>query len=127
VSSGTRIVLGCLLFATIVFAVLSIYGKGSLGRRDPDSPDAAARRMVQADNTVVGLVGGISSFEQLELEKWSANGVSTARLEARVVGARDSGRLIAELSQRQGAWAVRQATFTLSNGTTIPVTGSAGR
>lgn len=126
-SSGTRIVLGCLLFATIVFAVLSIYGKGSLGRRDPDSPDAAARRMVQADNTVVGLVGGISSFEQLELEKWSANGVSTARLEARVVGARDSGRLIAELSQRQGAWAVRQATFTLSNGTTIPVTGSAGR
>jgi hypothetical protein len=53
--------------------------------------------------------------------------VSTARLEARVVGARDSGRLIAELSQRQGAWAVRQATFTLSNGTTIPVTGSAGR
>ena len=126
-STGTRVVLSCLLFATVVLAVLSFYGKGSLGRRDPDSPDAAARRMVQADNTVVGLVGGISSFEQLELEKWSANGVSTARLEARVVGARDSGRLIAELSQRQGAWTVRKATFTLSNGTTIPVTGSAGR
>ena len=126
-SSGTRVVLGCLLFATIVIVVLSTYGKGSLGRRDPDSPDAAARQMVQADNTVVGLLGGISSFESLELEMWSAAGVPSARLEARVVGARDSGRLIAELSQRQGTWAVRRATFTLSDGTTIPVAGSAGR
>lgn len=126
-SSGTRVVLGCLLFATIVFALLSIYGKGSLNRRDPDSPDAAARRMVQADNTVVGLVGGISSFEPIELEKWSANGVPSARLEARVVGARDSGRLSAELSHQQGAWTIRRATFTLSDGTTIPVAGSAGR
>jgi hypothetical protein len=120
-------VLGCLLLATVVLAVLAIYGRGSLNRRDPDSPDAAARRMVQADNTVVGLVGGISSFEPLERKEWSAAGIPAARLEARVVGARDSGRLVAELSQQRGAWVVHQATFTLSDGTTIPVAGSAGR
>jgi hypothetical protein len=127
VSTGTRVVLGCLLFATVVLAVLSFYGKGSLSRRDPDSPTAAARRMVQADNTVVGLVGGISAFEPVEVETWSAAGIASARIEARVVGATDSGRLIAELEQGPDRWTVRQAKFTLSDGTTIPVAGSAGR
>ena len=126
-SSGTRVVLGCLLFAAVVFALLSVYGRGSLSRRDPDTPAAAARLAVQADNTVVGLVGGISAFEPLEVEEWRAGGAPAARIEARVVGARDSGRLHAELSHRRGAWAVSRATFTLSDGTTIPVAGSAGR
>lgn len=126
-SSGTRVVLGCLLLATVVLAVLAIYGRQSLNRREPDSPGGAAQRMVQADNTVVGLLGGISTFELLELEKWSVAGVPSARLEARVVGARDSGRLVAELSRPEGTWVVRHAAFTLSDGTTIPVAGSAGR
>ena len=126
-STGTRVVLGCLLFATVVLAVLSFYGKGSLSRRDPDSPATAARRMVQADNTVVGLIGGISAFEPVEVETWSAAGIAAARIEARVVGATDSGRLVAELEQGPDRWTVRQAKFTLSDGTTIPVAGSAGR
>lgn len=126
-STGTRVVLGCLLFATLVLAVLSFYGKGSLSRRDPDSPATAARRMVQADNTVVGLIGGISVFEPVEVETWSAEGIAAARIEARVVGASDSGRLVAELQRDTGGWTVRQAKFTLADGTTIPVAGSAGR
>jgi len=127
VSTGTRVVLGCLLFATVVLAVLSFYGKGSLSRRDPDSPATAARRMVQADNTVVGLIGGISAFEPVEVETWSAAGIAAARIEARVVGASDSGRLVAELERETDGWTVRQAKFTLADGTTIPVAGSAGR
>lgn len=126
-STGTRVVLGCLLFATVVLAVLSFYGKGSLSRREPDSPAAAARQLVQADNTVVGLVGGISAFEPVEVETWSAAGTASARIEARVIGGSDSGRLVAELAQAMDRWTVRQATFTLSDGTTIPVAGSAGR
>ncbi|MGH7565191.1 MAG: hypothetical protein ACREK2_00015, partial [Gemmatimonadota bacterium] len=67
-SSGTRVVLGFVLFAAVVFLVLEIYGRGSLDRRDPDSPVAAARAAVQADNTVVGLIGGIASFEPVQVE-----------------------------------------------------------
>ena len=125
--SGTRVALGCLLFATVVFAVLSIYGRGSLGRRDPDTPEAAARRAVQADNTAVGLLGGIAAFEPVEVERWSADGSPAARVVARVIGARDSGRLVADLSRQREVWTVRGSALTLSDGTTIPVAGSAGR
>ncbi|CAN5882638.1 hypothetical protein BH20GEM1_BH20GEM1_19850 [soil metagenome] len=125
--SGTRVALGCLLFATVVFAVLSIYGRSSLSRGDTDTPETAARLSVQADNTAVGLVGGISVFEPVDVERWSAGGIPMARVVARVIGARDSGRLIADMAIDNGRWLVRRATFTLSDGTTIPVIGSAGR
>lgn len=125
--SGTRVALVCLLFATVVFAVLSIYGRGSLSRRDPDTPEAAARLAVQADNTAVGLLGGIGSFEPVDVERWSEDGIPVARVVAIVTGARDSGRLLAEVSRQRDAWTVRRSTLTLSDGTTIPVAGSAGR
>jgi len=127
VSSGTRLVLGFLLFAAVVFGVLRMYGGRSLSRRAPDSPLVAAREAVQADNTVVGLVGGIEAFEQVAVDTPSSGAGSRARLEARVLGARDSGRLIADLAVQDGRWTVRHATFTLSDGTTIPVAGSSGR
>jgi hypothetical protein len=46
---------------------------------------------------------------------------------ALVVGGRDSGRMSADLDFVDGRWTVRRASCTLSDGTTIPVAGSAGR
>lgn len=125
-STGTRLVLGFTLFALIVFAALQLYGGRSLARRGPDSPAFAARQAAQADNTLVGLLGGILEFHVV-----NASGATTspdaAHVEARIVGARDSGRMRADLVRRNARWTVRDATFTLSDGTTIPVAGSAGR
>ena len=126
-SSGTRVVLGFVLFAALVFAILEIYGRASLDRRVSDSPVTTAREAVQADNTVVGLIGGIATFEPIAVEARGEEGAPTAQLEARVLGVRDSGRLVAELLLEDGRWVIRRATFTLSDGTTIPVAGSAGR
>lgn len=110
-----------------MFAVLHAYGGRSLSRRGPDSPEYAAREAIRADNTVVGLVGGIKRFDLIATEPVGPASSGRARVEARVLGSRDSGRMIADLALEDGRWAVREATFTLSDGTTIPVAGSAGR
>lgn len=110
----------------MVLAVLSAYGGRSLSRRGPDSPAEAARAAVQADNTVVGLLGGVQGFQPLGSETGVGAGTET-RVEARVVGGRDSGRMSADLDLVDGRWTVLRATFTLSDGTSIPVAGSAGR
>ena len=107
--------------------MLEVYGGRSLSRRGPDSPAQAAHEVVQADNTVVGLVGGVEGFEPLVSETGGGTGSPRARVEARVVGGRDSGRMSADLVLVDGRWTVLRATFTLSDGTTIPVAGSAGR
>lgn len=125
-SSGTRVVLGFVLFTAVVFTAFEIYGRRAIAHRGPDSPVVAAREAIQADNTVVGLVGGIGTFETIDIEPGTSDSAA-ARLEARVLGARDSGRMIADMAIENGRWIVRRATFTLSDGTTIPVAGSAGR
>ena len=125
-SAGTRLVLGFALFTAVVFAALQLYGGRSLARREPDSPALAARQAAQADNTLVGLLGGIVEFHVVDAPSSAAN-PDSAHVEARVLGARDSGRLRADLVRRDARWTVRQATLTLSNGTTIPVTGTSGR
>jgi hypothetical protein len=127
VSTGTRVAIGFVLFALAVLVVLFLYGQGSLNRRGPDSPAAAARETLQADNTVVGLIGAIREFETLAVTETAMADRPVARLEARVLGTRDSGRLRADLLLEDGRWSMRQASFTLSDGTTIPVAGSAGR
>lgn len=124
-TTGTRVAIGSLLFGLLVLGVLLFYGQGSLSRRAPDSPETVAREMLQADNTVVGLIGGIRAFEPLSVTEGPQADV--ARVEARVLGVRDSGRLRAELARTDGRWSMRRASFTLSDGTTIPVVGSAGR
>jgi hypothetical protein len=125
-STGTRLVLGFALFSAIVFAALQFYGGRSLAHREPDSPAFAARQAAQADNTLVGLLGGIVEFHVVDVQFQPTN-ADTAHVEARILGARDSGRLGADLSREDDRWRVRAATFTLSDGTTIPVAGSAGR
>lgn len=126
-TTGTRVGIGFLLFALGVLAVLLLYGRGSLSRHGPDSPAAVAHEMLQADNTVVGMIGGLHEFETLEVSENAAAGSTVARIEARVVGARDSGRFSAELTLEGGRWSMRRGSFALSDGTTIPVAGSAGR
>lgn len=125
-STGSRLVLGFLLFAALVFGALQIYGVRSLARRQPDSPILAAREAAQADNTLVGLIGGVLEFRVEAAVPADSNGTSK-RVDARVVGARDSGRMTADLARDDGRWRVLSAKFTLSDGTTIPVAGSAGR
>ncbi|HET6617339.1 MAG TPA: hypothetical protein VFH69_05975 [Gemmatimonadota bacterium] len=124
-SSGTRVVVGFALFAILVFAALEYYGTRAIARRSPDSAVVAARTAVQADNTVVGLIGGIDSFEPIDIER--SDDADSARVEASVAGDRDHGRLVADLVREDGRWKIRTATFTLSDGTTIPVAGSTGR
>lgn len=125
-STGTRLVLAFALLSAIVFAALQLYGGRSLSRRAPDSPAAAARQAAQADNTLVGLLGGIVEFHVVDVPLYAAN-PDSAHVEARVLGSRDSGRLRADLVRLDARWTVREATFTLSDGTTVPVTGSSGR
>ena len=125
-STGTRLVLAFALFVAIVFAALQLYGGRSLSRREPDSPEFAARQAAQADNTLVGLLGGIVEFQVVGVPVHPAN-PDSASVEARVMGARDSGWLRADLVRLEAGWTVREATFTLSDGTTIPIAGSAGR
>lgn len=126
-SAGTRVAIGFVLFALAVLVILLLYGRDSLNRRGPDSPVVAAREMLQADNTVVGMIGAIRQFETLAVTETAVADSPAARLEARVLGARDSGRLTADLTLDDGRWSIRYASFTLSDGTTIPVAGSAGR
>ena len=124
-STGTRLVLAFALFSAIVFAALQLYGGRSLSRREPDSPAFAARQAAQADNTLVGLLGGIVEFDLVEVRHQP--NASTAHVEARILGTRDSGQFGATLAREGDRWSVLAAEFTLSNGTTIPVAGSAGR
>ena len=126
-STGTRVAIGFVLFALAVLVVLLLYGRESLTRREPDSPAAVARELVQADNTVVGMLGGIRTFETIAVTESGGADSSTAVVEARVLGARDSGLLVAELMLEEDRWSMRRASFTFSDGTTIPVAGSAGR
>ena len=126
-TAGTRVGIGFVLLALAVVVVLFSYGRGSVSRRGPDSPAAVARAMLQADNTVVGLIGGLREFETIAVTESGVADSRAARLQARVLGARDSGRLTAELVLEDGRWSMRRASFTLSDGTTIPVAGSAGR
>ena len=124
-SSGTRVVVGFVLFAVLVFAALEFYGTRAIARRGPDSPVVAARTALQADNTVVGLIGGVSSFDPIDIEQ--SDDPDIARVEASVAGKRDHGRLVADLVREDGRWRIRTASFTLSDGTTIPVTGTTDR
>jgi hypothetical protein len=72
------------------------------------------------------LLGGIVEFHGVDVPARTAS-PDSVHVEARVVGVRDSGRLHADLERRDARWTVRAASFTLSDGTTIPIAGSSGR
>ena len=67
VRSGTWLVLLLAVFAATAFLVFRWYGDRALEARGPDTPFAAARERIEADNTMVGLLGGIRRVEPLEV------------------------------------------------------------
>lgn len=118
--SGNRIVLLFALFAACVATVLYVYSRQTAARRPPQTPVTASRAFLNRDNTVVGMLGGVEVFEPLRVE-----GAGPARgIEARVLGARDSGRLYADLEFSEQKWEVRRAAFVISDGTRLPLRGT---
>lgn len=118
---GTRIVLLLAGIAAMVVAVFLLYGRRAV--EEPDTAERAAADFVRSDNTVVGLLGGVRRVETIELESAPDEVV----LVAMVVGARDSGRLYADLEVAGGRWTVARAAFTTAAGERLPLRGGAPR
>ena len=76
--SGTRLVLVFALLAAAAFVVLRVYGERFAAFRVASTPVAAAREFVSADNTVVGLLGGIREIAVIEVRPLSPGGDTVA-------------------------------------------------
>jgi hypothetical protein len=113
------------LFAAIVFGLFRVYGARVMAGRSPDTPSNAAREFVLADNTVVGLLGGIREVTPIEAVAMNASGAPGVALSARVVGTRDSGRFYADIEQVDGRWVVARASLVLPGGERLPLAGGA--
>lgn len=120
VLSGTRIVLLFFLLAVVFIVIMYGYGR-RVGSRYRDTPDAVLAERIEADNTVVGLVGGV---ERVVVTDEREIGEDEVGLAARVLGARDSGRVYADLAERDDRWRVVRAAFVLSGGRRLPLEGS---
>ncbi len=112
------------LYAAIVFLALEVYGRRVMRERPPDSPVAAGRELVESDNTTVGLMGGVVNFIPLEVEALAETPRPTRAVTARVVGARDTAILYADVRLDAGRWRVVRAAVVLSDGTRLPIEGS---
>lgn len=120
--SGKRIVFFFAAFAALAAVLFQVYSRHALDTREVPTPVTAARAFVSGDNTVVGLLGGV---RDLVPERVEAAGPSTRALAAAVVGARDSGRLYADVEFVDQRWSVQRAVFVMSDGTLLPLTGDA--
>ena len=120
--SGNRIVFLFVAFAALAAGLFQAYSRHSLDTREVATPVTAARSFVNGDNTVVGLLGGV---RDLVPERVEAAGPSVRALVASVVGARDSGRLYADVEFVDQRWSVQRAVFVMSDGTRLPLTGDA--
>ncbi len=122
VRSGSRIVLLFVAFAALAAGLFEAYSRRALDTREVGTPVTAARAFVSGDNTVVGLLGGV---RRLDPERVEAAGPRMRALVASVVGARDSGRLYADVEFVDHRWEVRRAVFVVSDGTRLPLIGDA--
>lgn len=123
--SGTRLVLVFLAGALVALVAFLLYGSRAGGGPE-EGPLAAARSRVLADNTVVGLVGGFRALDPLRMEPVRREGGREERalgLVARVVGARDTAFLYADLVREEGRWRVSRAAVVLSDGRRLPLEG----
>lgn len=125
-ASGTRLVAGFLALAAIALIAFLLYGRRSMTHRPPDSPETAAEVAVRADNTAVGLLGGILRVETRRVERDGDERFATARVVARVVGARDTATLRAEVRARDGRWFLADGELVFPDGRAIPIRGSPG-
>ena len=121
--SGRRVVWMFFLYAAVVFLVLELYGHHAMRERPPDSPVAAARELVESDNTTVGLLGGVVDVVPLEVEVLAERPRPTQAVEATVLGARDTATLYADVGLDSGRWTVLRAALVLADGTRLPLEG----
>jgi hypothetical protein len=122
VRSGSRIVLLFAVFAALAAGLFQAYSRRALDTHEVTTPVIAARAFVTGDNTVVGLLGGV---RRLDPERVEPAGPLARALVASVIGARDSGRLYADIEFADQRWSVRRAVFVMSDGTRLPLTGDA--
>lgn len=126
VASGTRLVAGFLALAVIAGTAFLLYARHAMETRPPDSPESAAGTAVRADNTAVGLLGGIREVVVRGSERSGDTGFATATVVADVVGARDTATFRAELRGRDGRWFFADGTLAFPDGRSIPIRGSPG-
>lgn len=118
--SGTALVLVFVLVAALAYAVFRLYGNRALEARGPDTPVTAVQELVKADNTLVGLLGGIRRVEPVEVVGDSGPEGVGASVSAVVVGSRDSARVYVDLAVEDGQWVPLRASAILTDGRRLP-------
>jgi hypothetical protein len=122
--SGTALVLLFVVFAALAYVAFRVYGDRALEARGPDTPVTAVRELVEADNTLVGLLGGIRRVEPIEVVGDSGPGGPGASVSALVVGSRDSARVYVDLAVEEGRWVPLRTSAVLMDGRRLPAQGS---
>lgn len=122
--SGTWLVLIMALFAAMAFLLFRWYGDRALEARGPDSPFEAARERIEADNTLVGLLGGIRRVEPVEVVGENRSNGAGASVSALAVGSRDSARVYLDLAVEGARWTVVRASARLAGGGRLPLAGT---
>ncbi|MGH7589232.1 MAG: hypothetical protein ACRELU_11640 [Gemmatimonadota bacterium] len=116
--TGTWLVLLMALFAGVSFLLFRWHGERSLEARGPETPFRAARELIEADNTLVGLLGGIRRVEPLEVV--GVNRPAGASVSALAVGSRDSARVYVDLAVEDGRWVPLRTSAVLMDGRRLP-------
>ena len=111
--------------AALAYTVFRIYGDRALEARGPDTPVTAVRELVEADNTLVGLLGGIRRVEPIEVVGENATEGDGVSVSAVVVGARDSARVYVDLAVEEGRWVPVRTSAVLADGRRLPPRGGA--
>ena len=119
--SGTALVLLFVVFAALAYVAFRVYGDRALEARGPDTPVTAVRELVEADNTLVGLLGGIRRVEPIEVVGDSGLGGPGASVSALVVGSRDSARVYVDLAVEEGRWVPLRTSAVLMDGRRLPL------
>ena len=118
--SGTIVVLLFVLFAALAYAVFRVYGDRAIETRGSDTPVTAVRELVEADNTLVGLLGGIRRIDPIEVVGDGGPEGPGASVSALVVGSRDSARVYVDLAVDDGRWVVLRTSAVLMDGRRLP-------
>lgn len=118
--SGTALVLLFALFAALAYVVFRVYGDRALEARGPDTPVTVVRELVEADNTLVGLLGGIRRIEPIEVVGDGGPEGPGASVSALVVGSRDSARVYVDLAVEDGRWVPLRTSAVLTDGRRLP-------
>ncbi|HKY59382.1 MAG TPA: hypothetical protein VJP59_00075 [Gemmatimonadota bacterium] len=122
--SGTALVLLFALFAALAYVAFRVYGERALEARGPDTPVTAVRELVESDNTLVGLLGGIRRVEPIEVVGDTGPAGAGASVSAVVVGGRDSARVYVDLAVEEGRWVPLRSSAVLMDGRRLPPRGS---